>query len=617
MAEILNIDFNQLPRATRERFIAITEGKAGPAPIFQDRSSAAGGCGWFLLMGFFGLGSIGILAAQFGEPYEATQPVGSVIAYVILFFLAFLGLLGLIKSRVTKKTLPYASGVYVFPLDTVVARDRNIRLLSAREITNLEPVHHHRNGVYTHTLFTLTYSDGMRQSFAVYGKPQADAAMQRLRAEGAQGAEAMARRDANMLYPLDPLFEARMAGFQPTDDPSGPQAKTPPGWTKKTTLFAFGAAALLAPVSYGLRNLASDEVAFNEAESSYEYEAYLRRGWRHIDEVRDEYLPRAKLKEAAAKTDVTERIKAIKAILAEKLIPTVQAEGALLLKAALHAAFEQSKAAGTVSALREFQKSYPEAEDVPAAKARIHELFEKTLADFRPRASKPGSVPFVEALLAYMEKNDSPPLEVRFRRHNSRTLDLADKVLARGAGGEAAMASIHFEPADAAKREGAVIDAMQKGFGGVFPTDVLPLTKGDDLDPNDKSIPGTSKASVFVDYTVGWSGATYTNSRENRQFVGIVFEFDVLMTIPNNGKLLKLKFKVMPPNEFTVSYDTFTNPAFGAAIKDATQGPSDSLVYEVMALRAFDELSTKVQDEFFVAERPAEGAKAQPKGAAL
>jgi hypothetical protein len=38
MAEILNVDFNQLPRATRERFIAITQGKAGPAPVFQDRT---------------------------------------------------------------------------------------------------------------------------------------------------------------------------------------------------------------------------------------------------------------------------------------------------------------------------------------------------------------------------------------------------------------------------------------------------------------------------------------------------------------------------------------------------------------------------------------------------
>jgi hypothetical protein len=91
--------------------------------------------------------------------------------------------------------------------------------------------------------------------------------------------------------------------------------------------------------------------------------------------------------------------------------------------------------------------------------------------------------------------------------------------------------------------------------------------------------------------------------------VGIVFEFDVLMTIPNNGKLLKLKFKVLPPDTFTVSYDTFTNPAFGAAIKSASQGPSDSLVYEVMALRAFDELSSKVQDQFFVVEKPA--ARAQ------
>jgi hypothetical protein len=571
-----------------------------------------------LLMGLFGLGSIGLLMANFGRPYEATQPVGSVIAYVIVFFLFFLGLVGLIKGSAVKKSLPYAPGVYVFPLDTVVARDRNIKLLSAREITNLEPVHHHRNGVYTQTLFTLAYSDGTRQSFAVHGKQQAEAAMGRLRSEGAQGAEAMSRRDAHLLYPVDPLFEARMAGFQLTNDSTGPLAKSPPAWTKKAPLFAFAAAALLGPISYGLRNLASDEVAFNEAESSYEYAGYLRHGWRHIDEVRNEYLPRAKLKEAAAKSDVAERIKALKAVMAEKLIPAVQAEGTALLKAALHAAFEQASAAGTVSALREFQKSYPEAEDVPTAKARIHELFSKTLADFKPRASKPDSLPFVEALLSYMEKNDSPPLEVRFRRHNARTLDLADKVLARGAGGEAALASSHFEPSDAAKREGAVIDAMQKGFGGVFPTDVLPLTKGEDLVANDKSIPGTSKASVFVDYTVGWSGATYTNSRENRQFVGIVFEFDVLMTIPNNGKLLKLKFKVMPPNEFTVSYDTFTNPAFGAAIKDATQGPSDSLVYEVMALRAFDELSTKIQDEFFVAERPAEGGKPQaPKGTAL
>lgn len=608
MAEILDIEFNHLPRATRERFIAITQGKAGPTPVFQQRAGGGAGCGWVLLLGLFGVLSLGMLAANFGKPYEATQPVGVALVYVLFFFLFYLGVLGLARSSVTKKSLPYTAGAYLFALDTIIARNSKLKLLSAREISKVEPVHHHRNGVYVGTIFTFTYSDNTREAFHIHGKPQAEAAMQRLREERQIGGDAMARRDAAALYPIDPLFEARMVGFQPTNDPSGPLAKPLPSWTQKVALISIAIAAVLAPFTYVVRNLASGEVAFNAADNSYAYEAYLRHGWRHLDEVRDELLPRAKLKEASEKPDVIERIKGIREVMAQKLIPTVQAEAQQYLKSAFHAAYEKALAEGTVSALREFQKSYPDAADVPAAKTRIHELFQKTLADFKPRASKPDSVPFVEALLTYMEKNDSPPLEVRFRRHNARTLEQADKALSKGGAGDLALASAHFEPKDAASREGAVISAMQKGFGGVFPTDVLPLTKGEDLDPNDTSLPGTSKASVFVDYTVGWSGATYTNSRENRQFVGIVFEFDVVMTIPNNGKLLKLKFKVLPPNEFTVSYDTFTNPAFGAAIKDASQGPSDSLVYEVMALRAFDELSSKVQDQFFVVEKPAKDA---------
>jgi hypothetical protein len=606
MAEILNLDFNSLPRATRERFIAITQGKAGPAPIFQQRGSAAGGCGWMFLLGLFGLSSVGLIVAGLGQPYDATQPPGVIVAYVLVFFLTFLGLLGLIRSSITKKALPFTPGVFLFPADTIIARDRHFKILSGREITNLQPVHHHRNGVYTHTLITATYSDNTRESFWISGKPQAEQAMQRLRAEGAQVSEAMARRDANQLYPLDPLFESRMAGFQPSTDTTGPLAKSLPGWTKKVALLALGAAVVLGPVTYGVRNLASDELAFNNAESSYEYQAYLYRGWRHKEEVEAEFLPRAEIKEAAQKTEIPERIKAIRAVIAKKILPSVRNEGLTALKAAFHAAFEKADATSTVSALRDFQKEYPEAEDVPVAKQHIHQLFEKTLGDFKPRASKPGSVPFMTTLLEYMEKNDSPPLEVRFRRHNAKSLDLADKVLAREAGSGSATfadASSHFQPADAGTREAAVISAMQKGFGAVFPTDVLPLTKGDDLDPDDTSIPGTSKPSVFVDYTVGWSGSTYSDPKEGRHFVGIVFDFDVLMTIPNDGKLLKLKFKVLPPQTFTVSYDTFTNPAFGAAINAASQGPSDSLVYEVMALRAFDELSSRVQDEFFVAEK--------------
>lgn len=608
MPEILNTDFNKLPRATRERFVAITQNKAGPAPIFEQRESGAG-CAWALLTVMFGLGSLGIVLAGFGKPYTATQPAGSLVGYTIGFFLFYLGVLGLVRGSARKKALPYSAGVYVFAADTIVARDRNIKLLSAREITNIQPVHHHRNGMYTHTAFTLSYSDGSSQRFSVFGKQKAEAAMQRLRQEGAIAAEAMNRRDAHVLYPVDPLFEARTTGFQPSDDPSGPLAKSAPGWTGKIALIALGLAIVLAPLTFGIRNVVSDEIAFQTAESVYEYEGYIHAGWRHIDEVKEEFLPRAKLREVAQKPDPTERIKVIREIAVGKLVPSVRGEADAQLKAALHAAFEKASAAGTVAALREFQHDYPSAGDVPAAKARIHELFQKTLADFKPRASKPDSIPFVEALLDYMEKNDSPPLEVRFRRHQDKTMALADKVLSREAGSDGATfasASSHFEQKDASARESAVVAAMQRGFAGVFPTDVLALKQGEDLDAEDMSVPSTTKPSILVDYTVGWSGSTYTDPKEGRQFVGIVFDFDVLMTIPGNGKSLKLKLKVLPPKTFTVSYDTFTNPTFGAAIKDASQGPSDSLVYEVMALRAFDQLSQKMQDELFVsAPKPA------------
>ena len=604
MAEILRIEFNQLPRATRERFVAITQGKAGPAPIFQRRRSSSGFAGWFFLLLLFGAALLGMYVAKFGEPYSATQSPAAIVAYVLFTFLCVLAVLGMIRGSRRKKALPFTAGSYVFPLDTVIADENGVKLLSAREIRNLEPVHHLRNGSYTHTQITVSYSDGSREPFSFFGKAQAEAALARLRTEGPQAAEAMARRDPNWLYPLDPLFEARMAGFQPTQDPSGPVATRLPTWTKRISLIAFGVACVLGPIGYALRNLASDEIAFNEADSTDAYGAYLHGGWRHLDEVRSDYLPSAQLKDAVQKTDPAERLAAIETVAKGPISKAVHAKADEALKAALHAVFEKAVAQNTVSALRDFQREHPQAADVPAARARIHELFEKTLLDFKPRASKPASIPFVEALLAYMEKHDSPPLEVRFRRHNAATLLAADKILARSdatdePGSELASASSHFDAEHAASREGAVIAAMQQGFSGVFPADVLPLVKGDDLDPNDMSTPGTTKPSIFVDYTAGWSGSTYSDPSNGRRFVGIVFSFDVLMTIPDNGKILNLKFKVQPPETFSVSYQTFSNPNFGAALQDKGDGPSDSQVYEVMSLRAFDQLSSKIQEELF------------------
>src|SRR5215510_9309424 len=123
MADIRHLDFNQLPRATRERFIAITKNLAGPPPIFQNRTGAGGMAGWIILMIFAGMACLGILMVEFGRPYTATQPAGFVIGYIILGFLLFLGFFGMLKSLRAGKVVPFAPGVYVFPMDTIVARD--------------------------------------------------------------------------------------------------------------------------------------------------------------------------------------------------------------------------------------------------------------------------------------------------------------------------------------------------------------------------------------------------------------------------------------------------------------------------------------------------------------
>src|SRR5262249_14636492 len=148
--------------------------------------------------------------------------------------------------------------------------------------------------------------------------------------------------------------------------------------------------------------------------------------------------------------------------------------------------------------------------------------------------------PFVESLLAYMEANDSPPMEVRFRRHTGKSLEVADKILAEDEGDVAAVSG-HFDAQDSGPREKAVVEAMKKGFASVFPTDVLTFAQGADFNTITKATVVT-KPTILVDYTVNWSGTQYVDKVENRRFVGVIIDFDVLMVVPANETKLDLKF---------------------------------------------------------------------------
>lgn len=133
--------------------------------------------------------------------------------------------------------------------------------------------------------------------------------------------------------------------------------------------------------------------------------------------------------------------------------------------------------------------------------------------------------------------------------------------------------------------------------------------------PARKTVSGSriSAASpqMNIRYSVNWPpGSIYKGRGSERMFVGIRISFDISMEypgmqrrahcpsrpgdLPEPGKAcsLQLSLDVKPPQSFKVESSQFLD-------RTAMSGSKDSLVYEVMAARAYDELSTKLTAAFF------------------
>lgn len=622
------VDFNELPRATRERFIAALRAPGyafgGNGPVFAQASTTGAVVGWVLLLLCAGGAFLAVTKSHYGSPWEPQQSAGYLVAYVGLLFLCVLAIVGLVRRTLLSKALPFAPGVYLFPVDLVVARSKDLVLYPLASLLRLQPTHHYRNGFYSYTSFDLAFEGGASFTFTVGGREIAERQLDALRYAQRQISEALERGDMNVLAALDPFMEARIQDFRPTAEP-GPVAGGLPAWTRLGWAIALGAGVVIGAPTWLVRNLLSDEAAFKDLrryESTYSLEAYANAGGRHADEVRKNLIPRAYLKKAKEEPK-EKRVEAIEKFLKDYPNSTVEADARTALADALHGEFLSRT---TVTGLREFLKKWPTAADAPAARTKIHALYQKSLADFRAHANPNDKnvVPVVEALVTWMESHESPPLEVKFRRKNAASLAAADKLLSKGmldddgpARGGNAQVSSHFTATQAVTRETAVVRALEKGFRQVFPADILPLKRGADDEQGDGTAP-----AITVDYEVGWSGTTYIGRDSGRRFVGIMVRFDVGVKVPNEPRALSFAMKVEPPESFTVDYtkwDSSFRSAMGKSYGTSpTGGPSDSQVYDVMALRAFDQLSTKMKNAFFDAETAStKGYGAVPKKPAL
>ncbi|WP_375768146.1 hypothetical protein NR798_41775 [Archangium gephyra] len=585
------VDFNRLPRTTRERIVDSLGPKPSLAPLFADPQSKGMRIFGWTMLGLYCLSSfVSWTLKDFGEAGPMADAVQGVWALPLYFGSAFFltaAVLAIAFHVMRGKALPFPPGRYLFPLDFIDARSRNLRIVSLSELDDFKAVHEHTNGAYTHTTFTFDFGGGHREQFVVRNKDEAEKRMRELQRARAAFSKALEAKDANAVHHFDLFYEVRVRGgfesFQGNTSPvpqGGVLAGELPRLIERRWLAALAISLVLACSTWLVRNLLSDYAAFSNAKTAgleSGFRGYLRTGWFHVAEAKE---LGAKAGFGECEQTNTERCWQDFLVNWSESPRLQEARVERMPRAAL------KEASNTISALRQFQAKYPNSVVDAEAKERMHQLFVQALTDFQGQAStkNPALVPFVGKLLAHLEATGSPKVLVRFRRESSSSLEEADKLLAKAAkkeGRPAAKVSPHFTDERLLPLENNITAAMGTAFKQIFPTDLLALEKGPALSAQ-QDASADSVPTLGILYTVGWSGAAYGSSTDNRMFVGIAFEFDVDMRLPNE-KPLRFSLTVKPPEQFRTAYSN----------------PTDEVVYNTMALRAFDELGDKLRHTFF------------------
>jgi len=238
------------------------------------------------------------------------------------------------------------------------------------------------------------------------------------------------------------------------------------------------------------------------------------------------------------------------------------------------AALADARKAGTVVALRGVLQRYPAAGLGNEVATDIHAIFVKAFERFQRLATRSDATvePFVRQLLARLEASGSSAVGVAFVRPGTDALARVDNLRP----GMVPSAK-HFGSDSAATRERRMVAELAKGFRLVFPEDVLSLVAAGNAPPPERPL-------LQVAYEIAPSGAVFTSSRTGRRFVGVVVTFEVVFAVPGGGAPWRTSLKVLPPDRFTVS---------GNGAED------DGAVYAVMADRAFDQLSQRLNEAFF------------------
>ena len=565
----------------QDRFAAATQRTAPPAPLLFRPAARTqvwaflGGRGLLLVVAAL------VLRAGWGDVSSSLALHGAKIIALDLVLLAAAAY-GVVHAMALLRALdalPYLPGTYLFPGCVVEALGPVLRVWSVGDAEAIEVVASPAAGL------ALRMHGGARVVVPAASTEEAERAERALSARKGELAKALAESDPHVLAELDPLHDSALSS------PIGPTERMSyalPAWIRFDWGIALGIGALLGLVIVEARNSRSDEAMFRAvatAGTGPAFQAYLAQGGKHSGDVRDVLLPRAEL----SSVEATGSVDAVEAFAQAHRASKNPARGIdAALRRLLLAELDKAKKVGTVTALDDFAKKYPDGGLAPELAAARHALYAQALAAWKKKAqADAGTSAFMERLLSVVEKSGSAACEVRFRLQPSRTLDDADEKTQKNSHypGPDALPS-HYLTADAlAIREQKVQQDIAAGFAGEFAADVLSVKATDRL-AADAPLP-TSVPTLVITYAPEWSHANTLSLRPPTLFSGINFAFDATFALPAGAPLV-VKVKSWRGAElWKIKGDGMTREDF------------EQKVYDSMIDGAFDQLDKKLTDTLF------------------
>jgi hypothetical protein len=584
------VDFFKMTASAQARFTACTRGQASPAPLLSGARDAPGSIrAWAALSLSAIAGMIGLAAVGFGEltPGRSSQGDAFLYAYAALGVAACFGALSAARVALVRGRLPYAPGVYAFPVEIVDARTSHLALVPMRDLKEARA----REGERGRREVVLELEDGTVFSFP-RGKRDDDL-LEDL-AQMREGVErAVETDDRVMLEQLDPFFEERMgedwSALRPTD-PRPPPARAPiPGLRVLVPALGLVAGALFGRGFWGARADLSDRAGLRAAAAAGDYalvDAYLDGGGRladegdsarfeaaraHAEEKRrrlEHYLLHGRLHLAEADDLYFADVKAEGTPAAYKayfengkrhldeaddeLFATVKKAGApdgydlYLALGSKHvdevkkklkplAELATKRRARSLAPLRKLLVEQQDPDVQREARAALHARYEEVRRGYAARFEKrSAAVDLVDRLLELGEAGKS--LALRLRQFPSRDLAGADEDLVRRNRGRGVRSLGYFSaPRDQARQQ-AIAHETLVVFSGLFGGDVV------DVDPSDDAAaPDQPSLDVGCEFA---PDLPFTYDLAKGVFLSVQATCDAVLKVPGDPAPAPLRFRV-------------------------------------------------------------------------